>query len=154
MVRGPVEHKANIRFRNMNDFRSYIYSIDIDYDSEDVTFTGYVYKLSTPQSKMLNEGLSVKVLITWKKVLNIQGKTVIHQLPECVLSNVLIISPPIKIIQMDFGNLLVMKNIDKGWSHMLEFNQFKKIWNQHWLLWWNENKAPKYYSKKLNNVLI
>ena len=38
----PVENKTNIRFRNMDDFESYKNAIDIDYDSEDVTFTGYV----------------------------------------------------------------------------------------------------------------
>ena len=42
---GPVEHKTSNRFRNMDDFESYINAIDIDYDSGDVTFTGYVYKL-------------------------------------------------------------------------------------------------------------
>ena len=45
----PFEHKTNIRFKNMDDFESYINAIDVDYDSEDVTFTGYVYKLNTPQ---------------------------------------------------------------------------------------------------------
>ena len=49
MIIGPIEHKTNIRFRNMDDFERYINAIDIDYDSEDVTFTGYVYKLNTPQ---------------------------------------------------------------------------------------------------------
>ena len=49
MIIGPIEHKTNIRFKNMDDFESYINAIDIDYDSEDVTFTGYVYKLNTPQ---------------------------------------------------------------------------------------------------------
>ena len=49
MVIGPIEHKTNIRFKNMDDFESYINAIDIDYDSEDVTFTGYIYKLITPQ---------------------------------------------------------------------------------------------------------
>ena len=33
----------------MDDFASYVSSIDIEYDSEDVTLTGYVYKLNTPQ---------------------------------------------------------------------------------------------------------
>ena len=33
----------------MDVFESYINAIDIDYDSEDVTFTGYIYKLNTPQ---------------------------------------------------------------------------------------------------------
>ena len=37
----------------MDDFESYINAIDNDYDREDVTFTGYVYKLSTPQFKVV-----------------------------------------------------------------------------------------------------
>ena len=50
---GPVEHKTNIRFKNMDDFERYINAIDIDYDSDDVIFTGYVYKLNTPQFKVV-----------------------------------------------------------------------------------------------------
>ena len=46
MIVGPTEHKTNIKFKNMDDFESYINAIDVDYDSEDVTFTGYVYKLN------------------------------------------------------------------------------------------------------------
>ena len=42
MIIGPVEHKTNIRFKNMDDFEKYINAIEIDYDSEDVTFTGYL----------------------------------------------------------------------------------------------------------------
>ena len=37
----------------MDDFESFINAIDIDYDSEDVTFTRYVYKLNTPQFKVV-----------------------------------------------------------------------------------------------------
>ena len=48
-ISGPIEHKTNIRFKNRDDFESFIIAIDVDYDSEDVTFTGYVYKLNTPQ---------------------------------------------------------------------------------------------------------
>ena len=33
----------------MDDFESYINAIDVDYDSEDLTSTGYVYKINTPQ---------------------------------------------------------------------------------------------------------
>ena len=40
---GPTELKTNIRFKKMDDFGSYINAIDIDCDSEDVTFTGYIY---------------------------------------------------------------------------------------------------------------
>ena len=46
---GPVKLKANIRFRNMDGFECYTNAIDIDYDTGDVTFTGYVFKLNTPQ---------------------------------------------------------------------------------------------------------
>ena len=93
MIIGPVVHKTNIRFKNMYDFERYINAIDIDYDSEDVIFTGYVYKLDTPQFKVVKEVLMVKVLIICKKLLNITDKTVIYQFLDCVLSNVLIISP-------------------------------------------------------------
>ena len=48
LIIGPIEHKTNIRFKNMDDFENYINAIDVDYDSEDVTFTGYVYKINTP----------------------------------------------------------------------------------------------------------
>ena len=33
----------------MDDFESYINAIDVDDDSTDVTFTGFVHKLNTPQ---------------------------------------------------------------------------------------------------------
>ena len=88
MIIGPIEHKTNIRLKNMDDFEKYINAIDIDYDSEDVTFTGYVYILTHLISKLLNEVLTVEVLIICKKLLNIMDKTVIYQLRECVLSNV------------------------------------------------------------------
>ena len=41
MIIGPIEHKPNTRFKKMDDFESYINAKDIQYDSEDVTFTGY-----------------------------------------------------------------------------------------------------------------
>ena len=53
MVIGPIEHKTNIRFKNMDDFERYINSIDVDYDPEDGTITGYVYKLDTPQFRVV-----------------------------------------------------------------------------------------------------
>ena len=48
-VIGSIEHKTNVRFKNMDDFERYINAIDMNYDSEDVTFTGYVYIINTPQ---------------------------------------------------------------------------------------------------------
>ena len=61
---GPIEHKTNIRFENMDEFERYINAINIYYDSDDVTFTGYVYKLNTPDSMLSNEALTRKVIIT------------------------------------------------------------------------------------------
>ena len=53
MFIGPVEHKTIISFKNMDDFERYINAIAIDYISEDVAFTGYVYKLKTPHFKVV-----------------------------------------------------------------------------------------------------
>ena len=39
MVIGPVEHKTNIRFKNVDDSGSYRNATDVDCDSQDVTFT-------------------------------------------------------------------------------------------------------------------
>ena len=41
MVAGPVKRKTKITFE-LDDFGSFIFAIENDYDSEDVTFTGYV----------------------------------------------------------------------------------------------------------------
>ena len=44
----------------MDAFESYINAIDIDYDSEKVTITGYVYKLKTPQFKNVKQSAYAK----------------------------------------------------------------------------------------------
>ena len=49
---GEIEQKTNIRFKNVDDFESYINAIDNSgYDSDDVIFTGWLYKLNTPEFK-------------------------------------------------------------------------------------------------------
>ena len=55
MIIGPIEHKTNIRFKKMDDFENYINAIDVDNDSEDVNFTGYVYKINTPHFKVVEQ---------------------------------------------------------------------------------------------------
>ena len=60
MVIGPVERKTNIRYGNMDDFESFINAIDVDYDSEDVTVTAYVYKLNTLQFKVVKRSAYAK----------------------------------------------------------------------------------------------
>ena len=46
---GDQIRQTHIRFRNMDDYETYINSIDRDYDSEDSIFNGYIYKIETPQ---------------------------------------------------------------------------------------------------------
>ena len=55
MLVGEIEQKTNIRFKNVDDFESYINAIDNSgYDSEYVIFTGWLYKLNTPEFKKVN----------------------------------------------------------------------------------------------------
>ena len=45
MLIGEIEQKTNIRFKTVDDFETYINAIDNGgYDSEDVIFTGWLYK--------------------------------------------------------------------------------------------------------------
>ena len=53
-VIGPVKRKTKIRFKAMDDFESYLNANDVDYDSEDVIFTGYVYTLNTLEFNKTN----------------------------------------------------------------------------------------------------
>ena len=55
MLVGEIEQKTNIRFKNVDDFENYINAIDNSgYDSEDVIFTGWLYKLNTPEFKKVS----------------------------------------------------------------------------------------------------
>ena len=52
---GKKNKKANNRFKNVDDFETYINAIDNGgYDSEDVIFTGWMYKLNTLEFKKVN----------------------------------------------------------------------------------------------------
>ena len=53
MIIGHIEYKTITRFKNTDDFESYINKKVVDYDSKDVTFTGYVYNLNTPQFEVV-----------------------------------------------------------------------------------------------------
>ena len=46
---GAQIRQTHIRFRNMDDFESYINSIDERYDADDCIFNGFIYKIDTPQ---------------------------------------------------------------------------------------------------------
>ena len=51
---GDQIRQTHFRFRNMDDFESYINSIDEGYDADDCIFNGYIYKLNTPQFNKIN----------------------------------------------------------------------------------------------------
>ena len=60
MILGPVEQKTNISFKKKDNFESCLNGIDIDYASEVVTFTGFVYISNTPQFKVVKRSASGK----------------------------------------------------------------------------------------------
>ena len=74
MIIGLVEHKTNVRFKNMGDFEKYINAIDVDYDSEDVTFTGYVYKLKTPHYKVVERSVYGKGINYIQEIVEYYGR--------------------------------------------------------------------------------
>ena len=60
MVIGSVELQANIRFRKMDGFQGYANAIEVDYDSENVNFNGFVYKLKTLSFKVVKQNVYAK----------------------------------------------------------------------------------------------
>ena len=51
---GDQIRQTHSRFRKIDDFESYINSIDQDYDSDYSIFNGYIFKLDTPQFNKVN----------------------------------------------------------------------------------------------------
>ena len=52
---GEMEHKANNRFKNVNDFETYKNVIhNGGFGSDEVIFTGWLYKTNTPQFNKVN----------------------------------------------------------------------------------------------------
>ena len=51
---GDQIRQTHSRFRIIDDFESYINSIDQNYDSDDSIFNGYIYNLDTPQFNKVN----------------------------------------------------------------------------------------------------
>ena len=74
MIIGPFEHTTNVRFKNMDDFERYINAIDVDYDSEDVTFTGYVYKINTPHFNIVRRSAYGRGTNHMQEIVEYHGK--------------------------------------------------------------------------------
>ena len=71
---GPIDHRTNIRSKKMDAFESYINAIDIDCDSEDVTFTGYVYKLNKHQFKVVKRSAYGKGTNYMREIVEYHGQ--------------------------------------------------------------------------------
>ena len=78
MIIGHTEHKTNIRFKNMDDFESYKNAIVVEYDSEDVTITGYVYNLNRPQFNVVKRS-------AYGKGTNYMQEIVEHHVKNCYI---------------------------------------------------------------------
>ena len=86
MIIGPFDYRTNTRLKNMDDFESYINAIDIDYDSEAVTFTGYVYNLNTPQFNVVKRIAHAKGTNYMHEIVEYHGKNCyIHTYSHCFL---------------------------------------------------------------------
>ena len=51
---GDQIRQTRIIFRNIDDYETYINSIDQDYDSDDTIFKGYIYQINTPHFNKVN----------------------------------------------------------------------------------------------------
>ena len=49
-----IDQKTKTRFRNVDDFETFINAIEVEYDGGDVIFTRWLHKLNTPQSTIVN----------------------------------------------------------------------------------------------------
>ena len=74
MIIGPIEHKTNFIYKNMEDFESYINAIVINYGSEDVKFTGYVYILNTHHSHVVKRSAYRKGANYMQEIVEDYGK--------------------------------------------------------------------------------
>ena len=54
MLVGEIEQRTSFRIRKFEDFESYMIAIDVYYDSEDVIFTGWLYKLNSSHINTVN----------------------------------------------------------------------------------------------------
>ena len=74
MIIGPFKQKTNNRFKNMDDFESYINAKDIHYDSEDVSSTGYDYNLNTHQFENFQRSAYAKGTTYMQEIVEYHGQ--------------------------------------------------------------------------------
>ena len=104
-----IAHKNNIRYKKMDDFESYTNATDIDYDSEHVTFTGYIYKLNTPQFKIVKRSAYGKGANYMQEIVEYRGQ-------DCFI-------PTSGMCFIKYINYLAKKNIQKIFQLSFELNK-------------------------------
>ena len=74
MIIGHIDHTTNIRFKSMDDIESFINAMDIDYDSEEATFNGYVYKLNTAEFNVVKRSAHIKDAKYMQEIVEYRGQ--------------------------------------------------------------------------------
>ena len=54
MLISGIEKKTIVRLKDVDNVENYNNAIDVDYDSEDVIFTGWLYNLNIPEYNKVN----------------------------------------------------------------------------------------------------
>ena len=73
LVIGDQLRTTHFRFRNMDDFESYINAIDQYYESDDAIFNGYFYKMYTTEFNPVNRSQYVNACEFKHEVIEYQG---------------------------------------------------------------------------------
>ena len=58
MLIGGKKQKTNVRFSSVKDFETYINATNVDCDSQDVVFTGWLYEFNRPELIKVNRSLN------------------------------------------------------------------------------------------------
>ena len=73
LVVGDQIRQTHISFRNIDDFESYINSIDEGYDAEDAIFNDHIYTLNTPQFNKVNRSQYVNGCRFKREIIECRG---------------------------------------------------------------------------------
>ena len=73
LIVGDQTKQTHIRFRKMDAFESHINKIDNDYDADDTTFNGYIYKIDTPIFNKVNRSRYSNGVVFDKIIIEYQG---------------------------------------------------------------------------------
>ena len=74
MIIDPIERKINVKFKNMDDLESHKNALDVEYDTDDVTFTGYVFIINIPQFNVVKRSTYAKGTNYMKKIVEYYGQ--------------------------------------------------------------------------------